>query len=300
VQGIDPGGLIVDCLRSCYSTKVRFFPNDPTQTDVIWYFVPEDRPFLPFASAFASRNYDDERTDWPDGKQQPPAGDGTEVGEVLGAPRPWRDGSDPIHYPGTHVLGTAQQFAKGIDPPLVYANVCDTISALVPGDTRLRWVFFNDFFVDPGGDMFGFSPCEGLEAMVRSIFQGRIIKDSFKLRLIDASTTTGPITSDTVYADINQPTDPSYAPIALPAAGFGIQENIVPLECFWFADHDVRYFVFTNEAFIRGAFITLELDPGVERIGWIADVNPPLHVPDTGGHLGIGVRGLSYLSGGPI
>lgn len=295
VKGLDPGGLAVSVLRSCYSTKARLFQGDPTETDITWYFVPEDRPFLPFPTFLDSRNWDDERTDWPQGKDKPPGGDGTELGEVLGAARPWRNGSDPIHYPGTHPLGTAEQFANGLtDPPLVYENVCDLLNPSVDLSATWRWVFFNDFFVDDGEPMVGAFLCEGLEAVVRCVFQGRIIKDTFKMGLIDVA--TGPIGNHTVYADIVQPTDPAYHLVAVPAAQLNVREYNIPVECYWYADADVRYFDFTAEAYIRGAFLTCELQPGVPRLLAYGATNPPIHVPDTGGHLGISIEGLIFLS----
>jgi hypothetical protein len=234
-------------------------------------------------------------TDWPVGKQQPPAGDGTEVGEVLGAPRPWRDGSDPIHYPGTHPLGTEEEFERGLKTgPLVYANTCDVFNTLTYGAGVLSWLGLWPFFIDPGGPMQGFMPCEGIEAVVRSVFQGRLIRDTFRLHLVDIS--VGPVGEHTVYADVPQPTDPSYHPIDIPWAQLQIIEYDVPVNCYWYAARDIVYFHFTNEAFVRGAFVSCELDPGVRRILCYADTNPPIHVPNTGGDLGITITALSFLS----
>lgn len=285
----------MDLLRSCYSTDARLFRDSDVTTPITWYFVPEDRPFLPFPTCVSSRNWDDDRTDWPEGKSNPPGGSGTEVGEVLGAPRRWRNGSDPIQYPGTRPLGTADEFARGLDkPPLVYENVCDLLNPSMDLSATWRWVFFNDFFIDEGGPLTGAFVCEGLEAVVRCVFQGRQIKDTLKLGLIDVS--TGPLGNHTVYADLVQPSDPAYALIAIPAGQIGVKEYNIPVECYWYADADIRYFTFTEEAYIRGAFVTCELEPGVKRLLAYGTTNPPIHVPDTGGHLGIAIEGLIFLS----
>jgi hypothetical protein len=45
----------------------------------------------------------------------------TLVGEIKGAPRPWRDGSLPDNF-SPEVIGTPEQFAKGL-----LANECDSI-----------------------------------------------------------------------------------------------------------------------------------------------------------------------------
>jgi hypothetical protein len=202
-----------------------------------------------------------------------------------------------VHYPGTHPLGTEDQFARGLEaPPLVYSDTCRLLNSLTFSALSCTWLGIFSGFIDPGGPLGNIQPCEGLEGVVRSIFEGRIIKDSFELRLFDA--TTGSIGEHTVYADLVQPSDPGYAPIRLAGNTFAIQEYDFPTNCYWYASHDVAYFHFQLEAFIRGCFISYELQPGVKRIFAMADTNPPIHVPPTGGDLGITVSSLSFLSPG--
>jgi hypothetical protein len=283
----------VDLLRSCYSTDVRFSRTDPTPTRVVWYFVPDDRPFLPFASKFASRNWDDAATDYPAGKTNPPDGDLTTLGEIIGAPRPWRDGSDPIHYPGTHPLGTPEQYTNGVKQlPFVYENVCDNVSGLIYTPGWLRWWTTWGDTGDSGGPLTGFMPCEGLEAVARCFFQGRDVHTTFRLRL--ATVATGVVGPFTTYGDIIQPTDPAYNAIAMPAGSLAVAEYTDAGDCYWFASHNIVYFHFTEEAFIRDAFVTCELTPGTERLLWYMTLANVLHVPNTGGDLGITLLGLSF------
>jgi len=56
--------------------------------DVVWYFVPDDRPALPTMTVFASSNW----------ATQPVAWQG--LGEVEGEARPWRNGSTVGDAPG--------------------------------------------------------------------------------------------------------------------------------------------------------------------------------------------------------
>jgi hypothetical protein len=293
VKGLEPGGLAVDVVRSCYSTKARLFRDDPTETDITWYFVPEDRPFLPFPTAISSRNWDATTTIWPAGKENPPSGNGTEVGEVIGAPRPWRNGSDPVHYPGLHPVGTPEEFARGLkQPPLEYEDVCRSVSGLIYTPGWLRWLTTWGDSGDSGGPLTGFMPCEGLEAVARCFFQGRDVHGTFRLRL--ATVATGVVGPFTVYGDIIQPTDPAYDAIALPAGSLAVSEYTDAGDCYWFGSHDIVYFHFTAEAFIRDAFVTCELTPGTERLLWYMSLATVLHVPNTGGDLGITLLGLSF------
>ena len=101
-----PCGLAVDLLRSCYSTDMAFYSGDLTQTcKVHWYFVEEGTPFLDFYHTFGSGNWADQTQDWPG------------VGEVLGAARPWRDGSTVGDAPGLVECGTLDQWQNGQPEP---------------------------------------------------------------------------------------------------------------------------------------------------------------------------------------
>jgi hypothetical protein len=94
-------------LRSCYSTDCQWFQDGGTGT-ISWYFVPDGTPALPVPTAFYSHNWDTDPKGWEG------------VGEVVGAPRPWRNGS----YLGNalasgHFCGTDQQWAEGDPSPPV-------------------------------------------------------------------------------------------------------------------------------------------------------------------------------------
>ena len=75
-------------LRSCYSTSFRFGRGSGQVSLIKWYWCDAGAGVLPFPTPFSSRNYV-EKGAWPD------------LGEVEGAPRPWRNGSFPVDVPGT-------------------------------------------------------------------------------------------------------------------------------------------------------------------------------------------------------
>lgn len=79
---IDPCGLAVDIVRSCYSTQMRFSCDGPSTT-VRWYFVPPGTPFVKGPHLYCSGNWEWQKDYWPG------------HGEVAGAPRPWENGSPP-------------------------------------------------------------------------------------------------------------------------------------------------------------------------------------------------------------
>lgn len=109
IPGVSPCGLAVSSIRSCYDTVMRFDPNSDVETPVSWYFVPEDTPYIPYMTPFRSWNNVPE---WLKGSDH--------LGEVLGAPRTWRDGSEPI--PTRNELppcGTADQWYNGVVMPPV-------------------------------------------------------------------------------------------------------------------------------------------------------------------------------------
>jgi hypothetical protein len=105
----------VSLLRSCYSTRMRFFSNDLTiETPVLWYFTEPGAKWCGLPNVFNSRNWYGGTTGWPD------------LGEVEGAPRPWADGSGLCHgHFGP--FGTAGQWEEGartseaiVDNPCTY------------------------------------------------------------------------------------------------------------------------------------------------------------------------------------
>lgn len=105
-----PCGAGVDYLRSCYSTQFRFFSDRlDVLSDVAWYFCEPGAKPLPFPTIFGSNQ-------WCNFQKEPTP----ILGEVIGAPRPWRDGSPPPLALTGLPCGTAADFAAGNpSPPLV-------------------------------------------------------------------------------------------------------------------------------------------------------------------------------------
>lgn len=94
--------MIVDLVRSCYKTKMRFFRDRPDiETEVEWFFTEPGAKFLPFRTAFNSANW------WADKTIAPL------LGEISGAARPWRSGQPPAPYAGQSPCGSAEQFLHG-------------------------------------------------------------------------------------------------------------------------------------------------------------------------------------------
>jgi hypothetical protein len=90
-------------LRSCYSTRMRFYPDRPdVLTRVQWFFVSPTTPFLEADNVFTSRNWADAADFWPD------------LGEVQGYKRPWRNGSPPAVAPQVDSCGSVHAFAEGV------------------------------------------------------------------------------------------------------------------------------------------------------------------------------------------
>ncbi len=99
--------MIVDLVRSCYRTKMSFFPSRPDLlTTVQWYFCRPGALPLPFPTRFNSSNWTEQKQYWP----------GT--GEVLGQPRPWSRGQPPASYLGNQFAGTEEQFRNGCEYPV--------------------------------------------------------------------------------------------------------------------------------------------------------------------------------------
>lgn len=80
---IHPCGSVVDAVRSCYRTKMRFSP-DTDLVEVRWYLSPAGAPFLPRPTCFNSLNWAT------DGERDSDTG---LAGEVPGEPRPWSNGN---------------------------------------------------------------------------------------------------------------------------------------------------------------------------------------------------------------
>lgn len=98
----------MDLLRSCYSTKMRFFRDHPEiETLVHWYFCEPDAKVFPYRTVFNSGNW------WSDKTQ-----DGA-LGEIAGAARPWRNGQPPAPYDGQDFCGSPDMFLNGVGSPPV-------------------------------------------------------------------------------------------------------------------------------------------------------------------------------------
>lgn len=131
--------MVVDFLRSCYSTKMYFFLDQPDlETRVRWYWAPEGAKVLPFPTRFGSGNWASQRDNWPG------------LGEVLGAPRPWNNGEVLAGADGIQPCGTADQFLNGTtvpDPP--YPREPNGLASCCLRQCQAGW-HFPVAFVDHG------------------------------------------------------------------------------------------------------------------------------------------------------
>lgn len=89
-------------LRSCYSTQARFFNDSADTSQIIWYWAAEGAQGFPGRHTFAPLSI----------SGGSPYGGGV-VGEQVGSPRPWRDGSIPMAPPSGIIDGQARQFYLG-------------------------------------------------------------------------------------------------------------------------------------------------------------------------------------------
>lgn len=107
---VNPGGLIVDMLRSCYETKMRFPGADPELVKVRYFFVDNEVESVP-STVYNSLNW------------EPPI---RGVGEVPGEKRKWVNGSAPEFTPGTF-FGTEEAWLGNTDAesPQVESNTWD-------------------------------------------------------------------------------------------------------------------------------------------------------------------------------
>jgi hypothetical protein len=99
--------MVMDWLRSAYSTKARFIKDDPTQWDIIWYRCADGALPFPQRHVFTSLNWGNRKADMPG------------VGEVGGVPRPWRAGANPgVGGEGITFCGSVTDFWEGMASPL--------------------------------------------------------------------------------------------------------------------------------------------------------------------------------------
>lgn len=108
--------MVVSAIRSAYEVDMHPYRDSSASVKILWYFVPDSAPNLPYPSQFvdtvwAERNYD---------VQQP-------VGE-LQTGHVYSKGFPPAVYPipGKLPCGTADQWARG-------ASINDPVPSFYPG-----------------------------------------------------------------------------------------------------------------------------------------------------------------------
>jgi hypothetical protein len=92
----------MDWVRSCYTTRMRFWTQTTQSVPIRWVFAQPGAKALPFPHLFASANWAQDKAARWDG-----------IGEVPGIPRPWSNGRSEAPLPGDHYCGTAEQFFNG-------------------------------------------------------------------------------------------------------------------------------------------------------------------------------------------
>lgn len=97
---LDPCGRVVDLVRSCYRTTMRFAHGGPA-LPVRWYFCDPDAQLLGMETPFTSANWDPRKGEW----------DG--LGEVVGATRTWDSGSTPTWATGQGLCGSPDRWESG-------------------------------------------------------------------------------------------------------------------------------------------------------------------------------------------
>jgi hypothetical protein len=115
--------MVVDVLRSAYTTRCRFFRNSPIQATIRWYRCQPGAQVMPGVHAFGSRNWlTDHSTSF-------------DIGEVAGAPRPWDRGVTIPGATGTHRCGTADEWRNGVVYPPAHLSEHDAngLSTCCPG-----------------------------------------------------------------------------------------------------------------------------------------------------------------------
>ena len=100
---LHPCGRIVDRLRTCYQTEMRFYRHDIGVTvPVKWYFVPEGRAAVPYEHPFVSRNWE-LNSDYP-----------TILGETF--ERTHYSGREPVELNGVGLCGSRDAWENGAGP----------------------------------------------------------------------------------------------------------------------------------------------------------------------------------------
>jgi len=195
---------------------------------IIWYWVDDDAGQLDRPTPFCSRNY-----------QALAKHEGGPLGEVIGAERPWRNGSPPFAHPTSgHPCGSASQW-RGETPladvPLFfgYPACCLPVSppvVEVAGSLVLGTDVIGNAIAVISGKVLDASATKGSVVSADMVAGGQAIKaNAVSADLIDAgSVATGPtITGDLVEtgetmtgtalsADIVLDADRSYWPTPVP------------------------------------------------------------------------------------
>lgn len=95
--------MVFAYLRSCYTTKARMLRGSDRESTIRWYFAPEGAEHFTDRQSF-------EPLSWSGGS---PAGN--QIGEVIGAPRPWSNGATPDCATGASFwAGNADWFRFGV------------------------------------------------------------------------------------------------------------------------------------------------------------------------------------------
>jgi len=108
-------------MRAGYNTRMRFYRDIQDSTEVTWYEVPEDRPFIPYPTVFADWDWEEENRP---GFRTP---GGVGLGEQILADRTYPGGPLPLRNVFRGVFcGTREQWAAGdglpLLPPPVYPD----------------------------------------------------------------------------------------------------------------------------------------------------------------------------------
>lgn len=134
---------MVDYLRSCYSTDM-VLRKDGVRSQIVWYFALPGAPLVPYNHSLHSLNW-----------SRPDYGQG-QIGEVIGAPRPWRDGSYPDFIgqpsPSYSMAGLPQDWRDGA--PLTYGPTIVTYTGqkgfpYVPRAAGIFPTFYQESFIPP-------------------------------------------------------------------------------------------------------------------------------------------------------
>lgn len=129
-------------LRSCYTSKVRFFTNSALEVDIRWFFCDDAAPSLPYETVFNSRNWDSVE----DSK--------ADIGEIRKVAN-WVDGSPPPYGPVGDLPFIWPPFPQSFFLTIIWANDASPIKLFAMGQViemkrlgpPLRWV--SDPIVNP-------------------------------------------------------------------------------------------------------------------------------------------------------